>query len=113
MNSWAYKVYITKHFKRQVTKLAKHNPRLNKEIYGALFSFDKKLHISIGNYIYKIRLKSENHGKSGGYRMYAYVFETEKLLTPICIYSKKNKENITDSELNYHANKVLNELNTR
>lgn len=110
MNNSDYKAYITKHFNKQLKKLVKHNSSLAREVWGALFSFDKKFHISIGNYIYKIRLKGNQKGKSGGYRMYIYVFEVENVLTPICIYSKSNMNDISEEDLNRHASKVLEEL---
>lgn len=75
-----------------------------------LNAFKKETAISIGSGVYKIRLKGQGKGKSGGYRLYIFIMEIEGILTPICIYSKNEKENLTYNELSWHLEKIEGEL---
>ena len=60
--------------------------------------------------IYKLRLKGQNKGKSGGYRLYIFVMEIEGILTPVCIYPKNEKGNLEFAELSWHLDKIKEEL---
>lgn len=111
MNSFpTYKIIVTEYFKKQLKRLLKKNRSLKQVFIEALHAFKKETAISIGNGVYKIRLKGQKKGKSGGYRLYIFVMETEGILTPICIYSKNEKENLTYNELSYHLEKTNEEL---
>jgi hypothetical protein len=61
---------------------------------------NKNLGISLGENRYKIRLKnkSNNKGKSGGYRIITYII-TEDTILLVYIYSKNKLENISESEI--------------
>lgn len=105
-----YKIAITGYFKKQLKRLVKKNRSLKGDLIEALKDFQKQTAISIGMGLFKIRLKSQNKGKSGGYRVYLFVMEIEGILAPICIYSKSEKENLTFEEAIYHLELVKQEL---
>lgn len=105
-----YKIAITHHFKKQLKYLIKKDRLLKESLKNALSVFDKKISISIGHSIYKIRLKGTNKGKSGGYRIYVFIIEINKILAPLCIFPKSEKEDITFKELIYHLESVKDEL---
>ena len=96
-----YEVLVSNYFAKQLKRLAKKNHQ---------FSFNKDQAISIGHWVYKLRVSAENKGKSGGYRVYVYVVEINKILTPIAIYSKNEKENLTLNEMSKHLEIVKGEL---
>lgn len=60
--------------------------------------------------VYKIRIEAQGKGKSGGYRMYIFIMEIEGILSPICIYSKNEKENLTFQEMETHLEQTKVEL---
>ena len=60
--------------------------------------------------MYKVRLRGESSGKSGGYRLLTCVLEYKKLLIPICIYPKSKKENVSGEELAIHIREIQKEL---
>jgi len=103
MNSFPmYKIVITEHFKKQLKKLAKKDAAIKESLKKELLGFEKQKAISIGSGVYKIRIAGRGKGKSGGYRAYLFVMEIESILTPICIYAKNQKENLTYEELTLH-----------
>jgi len=105
-----YKIIITEFFKKQLKRLVKKNRLLKEELKTVLVNFDKKYAISIGNNVYKTRIAGQNKGKSGGYRMYVFIMEIENILTPICIYSKNEKENLGIQDLNKNLESTIDEL---
>lgn len=105
-----YEVLVSNYFAKQLKKLSKKNPELKENLRVVLFNFDKKLAVSIGQGVYKLRLARRGKGKSGGYRVYIYVIEINKMLTPVAIYPKSEKENLTLDELSAHLKNVKNEL---
>jgi len=56
---------------------------------------------SLGNSCYKIRVSNSSipTGKSGGFRVITYFVDNENNLYLLSIYSKTEKEAISDSEL--------------
>ena len=105
-----YEVLISNYFAKQLKRLAKKSHKFKENLRTALFSFNKTQSISIGHGVYKFRISAENKGKSGGYRVYVYVVEINKMLTPIAIYSKNEKENLTLNEVSEHLAMVKTEL---
>lgn len=105
-----YEVLISKYFAKQFKRLAKKNKKLKENLRTALSNFNREYAIAIGHGVYKFRLSSENKGKSGGYRLYVYVIEVNKILTPIAIYQKNEKENLSFNEMSKHLEKVKAEL---
>lgn len=109
-SSPTYKIYVTGHFKKQLKRLLKKNRSLVDMLKVELVNFNKQQAISIGMGVYKIRLKGHGKGKSGGYRLYVFIMEIEEILTPICIYPKNEKENLTYKELSRHLESTKEEL---
>ncbi|NIA01802.1 MAG: type II toxin-antitoxin system RelE/ParE family toxin [Nitrospirae bacterium] len=105
-----YDFWITKYFKKQLKKASKKDKSLLEELRKSLKNFTTKGAISIASNIYKIRLRKKGQGKSGGYRIYILIVELGKIITPICIYSKSNKESITQEELALHLEMVRKEI---
>lgn len=105
-----YKVLITDYFKKQLKGLVKKDFHLKENLKEELINFSKQRAISIGSGVYKVRISRQNQGKSGGYRVYIFVIEIQNILTPICIYSKNQKENLTYEELMLHLRKTKGEL---
>ena len=105
-----YEVIVSNYFAKQVKQLSKKNQNLKETLKDTLYYFDKKMAISIGQGVYKIRIASNQKGKSGGYRLFVYVLEINKILTPIAIYAKNEKENLSLKEMCTHLEKVKNEL---
>ena len=105
-----YKTILSEYFKNQLKKLAKKDPQIKNTFRDSILGFDKQKAISIGLGIYKLRIKKNNTGKSKGYRLYIFILEIEKILTPICIYEKNSKSNMTKKELTHHLEKIQSEL---
>lgn len=109
-SSKTYKIIVTEYFKKQLKRLIKKNRSLIDILKAALTHFQKDHETAIGMGVYKMSLKGQNKGKSGGYRLYIFVMEIEGILTPICIYPKNEKENLTYGELTVHLEKTKQEL---
>ena len=105
-----YRIIFTNHFKRQLKKLVKKDKNLKKNLLLALGDFTPASSIDIGRGVFKIRIAGQSKGKSGGYRIYLFVIEVNNVLTPICIYSKSEKESITAKEMTGHFYRVREEL---
>lgn len=102
--------FLTKYFKKQLKKYLQKDRSLVANLKDALEAFNKNFAISIGKGVYKIRIRAQNKGKSGGYRVYLLLLEVKGFIVPLCIYSKSDKENLTSSELKDHLEGVLSEL---
>lgn len=109
-----YKVVITSHFGKQLKPLTRKFRHLKRDIEETLPAFDKNLSIALGNYTYKLRLKSSDlqRGKSRSFRLIVFVVEYENILAPIAIYFKGEKEDLSKAEIAYHLTKVISELET-
>ena len=105
-----YRIVITNHFKKQLKRLVKKNRQLKAVFIETLNEFVPSQAISIGKGLFKVRLKGQSKGKSGGYRLYLFVIEVKGILTPICIYAKNEQENISFNELTKHLDRVKHEL---
>lgn len=105
-----YEVLVSNYFAKQLKRLTKKHHQLKENLRSSLFSFNKDQAISIGHGVYKFRVSGDNKGKSGGYRVYVYVVEINKILTPIAIYSKNEKENLSLNEMSEHLAMVKTEL---
>lgn len=118
----AYKVVITSHFIKQLKPLVRKFRHLTSDVEKTLQRFDKSLGTPIGNYTYKrslqgrrpykIRLKSSDlkRGKSKSFRLIVFVVEYANILTPVVIYFKGERENVSKQEISYHLSKVIQEL---
>ena len=105
-----YKIVITDYFKKQLKKLAKKDIGLKENLKKELLGFSTEKAISIGSGVYKIRIAGHGKGKSGGYRAYLFAIEVHSILAPICIYSKREQENLSLLELTRHLKKTKGEL---
>jgi len=106
-----YSIVVSEHFKRQLKKLVKRDQNLKERVVSVLETFPNITNVSIGGRVFKVRLKRQKSGKSGGYRMYIFVLQTDTILTPLCIYRKSEKENLSSKELEAHLLAVESELN--
>jgi len=105
-----YKIFISKHFKKQLKPLLKKDQNLKNVLKNELKLFDKKKCIPIGSGVFKFRLKKNGLGKSSGYRIYVFIIEFEGILTPVSIYSKSDQSNISKLELAKDLEKIKEEL---
>ena len=107
-----YKVVYTLHFKKQLKPLVRKYRNLQEDIGEMLLAFDKRLGIALGNYTYKVRLKSRDlpRGKSKSFRLVVFVVEHRGLLAPIAIYFKGKREDIDKKEIEYHLLMTIKEL---
>lgn len=106
------KIFFSSYFKKQLKKLIKKFPKVKQDLLKKLKVLNLDQEIHIGHSIYKIRIKSSDQpkGKSGGFRSYIYLYRKKDLLVPLCIYHKSEKESITDNELKYYFDRVIEEL---
>lgn len=92
--------------------LKKHQS-LRDDIIESLRFFDKRLCVSLGVNLYKMRVATGvlSKGKSGSFRMVVYILEFEGVLVPIAFYSKHDRESISKQELIHSAHIVIDEFN--
>ncbi len=60
-----------------------------------------KISTELGNKCFKVRLANSSipTGKSGGFRIITYYIDDKDIVRLLLIYTKTEKENISDSEL--------------
>lgn len=106
------KVLFAEHFKKQLKKLKKKYPHVKDDLLEIIKKLNPKNEISIGRSIYKIRIPSTDmrKGKSGGFRVYIYFYMKKDVLVPLCIYAKSDTEIITENELKYHFDTIIEEI---
>ncbi len=99
----SYKIVPARHFNGEVKRLVKKYPSLKKELIALLISLkvDPKQGNPLGDDVFKIRLaiKSKNKGKVGGARVITFVHAANTTVFLIAIYSKGEKDDISDQEL--------------
>ncbi|MCF8309658.1 MAG: type II toxin-antitoxin system RelE/ParE family toxin [Bacteroidales bacterium] len=98
-----YRVDTTENFEREAKKLIKKYKSLKDEIDELIDSLQQKPFegIHLGNNVYKIRLKvkSKGKGKRGGARVITKVKIVDEMVYLFSIYSKGEKDDISDSEI--------------
>ena len=104
-----YRRLYLPHFKKQLKPYLKKYPHLKEGLIKALKNFDKIRHVSLGKNLYKIRIRTKDipRGKSKSFRLVVTVIEIQRLLLPIAIYFKGNRENINLIALNHHLRTIL------
>ena len=99
----SFKVLTTSDFKKDSKPLLKKYKSLKTEILDLIASLEKDpvQGTPLGYNCYKIRLaiKSKGKGKSGGARVITCVKVVGGFVYLLTIYSKSEKENISDKEL--------------
>ena len=97
------KIVPTPEFKKQVKKLAKHYRNIHQDLslLKTQLNQNPQVGIDLGNNCYKIRLANSSipTGKSGGFRIITYYIDGKGIVRLLYIFSKKDQENISDSEL--------------
>ena len=97
-----YKICTIPRFDKDVKKLKKRFPKIKDDLLQLIQEFKNNPTIGthLTNNIYKIRLQNSSisSGKSGGFRVIAYYLINECLYL-ISIYSKTDKENISNNDL--------------
>jgi hypothetical protein len=104
--------YFSDYFKGQLKTLMKKYPQIKEDLLDELDELKLENEITIGNNIYKIRIKSSDmkKGKSGGFRSYLYCYRKKDLLVPLCMYPKSERETLSDNELQWHLDRTMEEL---
>ena len=98
-----FKIDTTHRFRKELKALAKKYKKIKRDYASLLDLLEKNptLGISLGNHCYKVRIPNSSipTGKSGGFRVITLVkVEKEKIIL-LTIYSKSDKETISDDEL--------------
>jgi len=107
----SYKIEATQRFKKELKALAKKYKKIKNDYANLLDALEKNptLGTPLGNDCYKIRIANSSvpTGKSGGFRIITLVRIQKEKIILLTIYSKTQKENISDEELNL----ILQEIN--
>lgn len=99
----SYNIELSANFKKEAKKLTKKYLSLKielAELFKELVN-NPTTGTAMGNDIYKIRLAiaSKNKGKSGGARVMSFVKVTDTTVLLFSIYSKGDKDSISDKEI--------------
>jgi mRNA-degrading endonuclease RelE of RelBE toxin-antitoxin system len=98
------KIVPTPEFVKQVKKLAKSYKQISNDLESLKqqLLLNPKSGIELGSKCFKVRLANSSipTGKSGGFRVVTYYFDENNIIRLLLIYSKTEKENISDRELN-------------
>jgi len=101
----------TDYFERLVSKLSKRYRNIEQDIDIFIDSIEeiKDIGISLGNNLYKARIKNSDNskGKSGGYRLITYLQLKDKELTLVYIYSKSDLGNVKELYLDELIKKTV------
>lgn len=105
-------IYFSNHFKRQIKPLLKKFPRLLDDLSDALKTFNTADGLSLGANAYKIRIRCRDlaKGKSHAFRMILLFVHAKNLTTPVILYFKGDRANVTKREIVFHASRVRQEL---
>jgi len=99
----SYKIQATQRFKKELKQLAKRFKKIDKDYENLLNSLEANptFGIPLGNNCYKIRVANSSipTGKSGGFRAITLVKIEKDRVILLTIYSKTDKESISDREL--------------
>jgi len=96
-------VLTTPQFAKDIKKLSKKFKSIKKDLSKLIerLEVNPTEGISLGNGCYKIRVANSSipTGKSGGFRVITYFIDREHNLYLLSIYSKTEKETISDMEI--------------
>jgi len=97
------KIVPTPEFIKQVKKLAKSYKQISNDLESLKqhLLLNPKSGTELGSKCFKVRLANSSipTGKSGGFRIVTYHFDEKNIIRLLLIYSKTEKENISDREL--------------
>ncbi|MBT4123946.1 MAG: type II toxin-antitoxin system RelE/ParE family toxin [Candidatus Pacebacteria bacterium] len=97
------KIVPTPEFIKQVKKLAKTYKQVSNdlELLKKQLILNPKTGIELGGKCFKLRLANSSipTGKSGGFRVVTYYIDDNDTIRLLLIYSKSEKENISNKEL--------------
>lgn len=107
-----YQIFFASHFIQQLKIYKKKHRSIKSDVIFILNHFNREQAVSLGNNIYKIRLKTKSipKGKSKSFRLIIAVIEIDKIIVPIAIYFKGDFDNMSKNEINNHLNTTLFEL---
>lgn len=99
----SFEVVTTPNFDKEAKRLSKRWPSLKTDL-GALFrelAESPRTGTHLGRDVYKVRLRitSTRKGRSGGARVITVVRYAGNTVYPCAIYSKNEKDSISDKEL--------------
>jgi len=96
-------ILTTPQFAKDIKRLNKKFKNIKKDLSKLIETLEHNPMegTALGNGCYKIRLANSSipTGKSGGFRVISYFIDEENNLYLLSIYSKTEKETISDSEL--------------
>ena len=99
----SFEIDATHRFKKEIKALAKKYKKIKVDYKNLLDSLEQNptLGTNLGNNCYKVRIANSSTptGKSGGFRIITLVKIEKDKIVLLTIYSKTEKENISDDEL--------------
>lgn len=103
---------ITDHFKKHIKPLLKKFRFLLDDVIHELKRFNHRNAISLGSKLYKVRVKSSDlrKGKSHGFRLIIVVVSTDELISPVVLYFKSDRSDISFDEIQYHLAMIEREI---
>jgi len=107
----SYNILTIPKFDKDFKKLAKKYKRIKIDLTTLLNDLivNPKIGISLGDNIYKIRMANSSipTGKSGGFRVISYYLDEDNNIFLLSIYSKSDKESITNEEIKEALKEVI------
>lgn len=105
-----YSVLTTPNFDKEFKRLVKKYPSLKKEILQLAenLSLNPDIGTPLGSNVYKIRIAiaSKGKGKRSGARVMTFLKVENETITLFSIYSKGEKNDISDDEINDLLNEI-------
>lgn len=105
-----YNLVISDEYHKNLKDIAKKHRSIRKDVEKLYDTLEKNPRQGdlIGENIYKIRLAitSKSKGKSGGARIITYIIDEDKTVFLLDIYDKSEKENISDTRIQYIIDKL-------
>ncbi len=100
MTSCYMKIIRSSHFESECSSLKKRFRKIEEDIVFFERFCHPELGIFLGSHLYKFRLKNSSipTGQRGGFRIIGLILDDDTLLL-LSIYSKTERENITDKEI--------------
>jgi hypothetical protein len=93
-------IKITDIFKKEFKRLEKKSQTLTSSLLQLQKDLQKnpQMGVPLGNNFFKIRIKSDYSGKSGGYRVITY-YQQEDIIILASLYQKSQQSSISQKEL--------------